>query len=276
MECEFCHNTLANKGSLKYHQKTAKYCLKLRGKCDALFRCKGCNQRFTVKQSLSRHEVICIEMRIKERDDATKDRYEERIRELQFMLEEREKHLENQQIKYDNQIKELQDKLENVAISAVSRPTTTNKHIINNYINRLEVITDEHLLEQSSYLTIEHIQKGPEGYAEYALEYPLKNRIVCVDYSRRKVKFKDREGRVVTDPEMGRLATKFFDSIKNQNHALIAEYGEQLKKEAFTEHDIDKLVEIASYRSAINKGSEGEKTEFYHDFVKNVCSGTVV
>jgi len=35
--------------------------------------------------------------------------------------------------KKDSTIKELQDKLENIAVKAVSRPTTTNKTQINNF-----------------------------------------------------------------------------------------------------------------------------------------------
>ena len=84
-------------------------------------------------------------------------------------------------------------------------------------------------LYQVDNLTIEHIQKGPEGYAEYVLEYPLKNRIVSVDYSRRKVKFKDKDGNVITDPEMTNIATKLFQSIKDKNKDLIFSYGTELR-----------------------------------------------
>ena len=33
------------------------------------------------------------------------------------------------------------------------------------------------LKESIGNLTIDHIKKGPEGYAQYALYYPLKDRI---------------------------------------------------------------------------------------------------
>ena len=58
-------------------------------------------------------------------------------------------------------------KLENIAIKAVSKSTTTNnnKTMINNYIQQLQPITDEHLSDNVQYLTIDHIMKGPEGYA---------------------------------------------------------------------------------------------------------------
>ena len=101
-------------------------------------------------------------------------------------LEDKVKELENENIKqkeqleiYKLQVEKLQDKLENIALQAVKRPTTTNmnKTQINNYIQKMEPISSEHMLEQSNKLTLEHIQKGASGYAEYALEYPLKERI---------------------------------------------------------------------------------------------------
>jgi fructose-1,6-bisphosphatase len=111
-------------------------------------------------------------------------------------------------------IKDLQDKLENIAIKAVEKSTTTtikNTHI--NYIQKMEPITQEHLITHAPQLTIEQAS----GYAEYSLEGPLKDRIVCVDYSRRKIKFKDIEGNVITDPEM----TKLAPSIKDKSSQLV-------------------------------------------------------
>jgi len=35
-------------------------------------------------------------------------------------------------------------------------------------------------------LTLDHHVKGAEGYAEYALEFPFKDKIVCVDVNRNK------------------------------------------------------------------------------------------
>ena len=48
----------------------------------------------------------------------------------------------------------------------------------------MQPITQEYLINHTPSLTIEHIKKGASGYAEYALEGPLKGRIACVDYSR--------------------------------------------------------------------------------------------
>jgi hypothetical protein len=171
-------------------------------------------------------------------------------------------------------IQTLQDKLENIAIKAVQRPTNMTKNTqINNYIQQLKPVTDEYFLNNVQHLSIDHILKGPEGYAKYALEYPLKDRMICVDYSRRKVKFKDKDGNVITDPEMTNLATKFFNSIKDKNKELIIEYGNKLKENFGDE--VDTIVKIFDYKNAIDNGSEGIKTEFHHDFVKQICGQTI-
>ena len=165
--------------------------------------------------------------------------------------------------------------MENIAIKAVSRPTTPNTQI-NNYIQQLKPVTDEHLIDSVSNLTIDHIIKGPEGYAEYALEYPLKDRMLCSDYSRRKVKFKDKDGKVVTDPEMNTLALKLFESIKDKNRELIRRYANEVKEKLGDDNVMDIVVKLFDYKAAVEKGSDGgDKTEFHHDFVRQMCSQTI-
>ena len=167
----------------------------------------------------------------------------------------------------------MQDKLENIAIKAVQTPTTKNTQI--NYIQQLQPVTEEHLVNNVSNLTIDHIIKGPEGYAEFALNYPLKDRLLCSDYARRKVKFKDKDGKVITDPEMNILAVKFFESIKEKNKELICKYANELKERLGDDNVMDTVVKLFDYKAAVERGSEGERTDFHHDFVKRMCSQTL-
>lgn len=39
---------------------------------------------------------------------------------------------------------------------------------------------------------------------------------------------------------------------------------------------INDLIEILDIKSGIDNGADGSKTEFYHDFVKNICGKTIV
>jgi hypothetical protein len=266
MECEFCKNKFSTKANLIHHQKTTRYCLKLRDKQPKkIYSCKLCKKEYTSNFRLSAHLVKCIENSselIQLRD------------ELKIVKNDNNNLIK--QVFYQTQtIKDLHDKLENVAIKAVSRPTTSNKTHITNYIHNMKPVTDEHLLDNVHHLTIEHIKKGPEGYAEYALEYPLKDRMICSDYARRKIKFKDTDGNVITDPEMTTLARKFFLSIKEKNKELICKSANELREKIGDDNVMDTVVKMFDYKSDIEKGSDGEKTDFHHDFVKQVCSQTV-
>jgi seryl-tRNA synthetase len=187
-------------------------------------------------------------------------------------IEKQRDEIEKQQNKYEEQIKTLQDKLENIALQAVSRPTTTNKTQINNFIQNMEPITKEKLVEYTPQLTLEHIQKGASGYAEYALEYPLKDRLICVDYSRRKIKFKNKEGDLIADPEMVKLAPMFFESIKDKSSQIVYSQNDPNMDSAMFEQ----VAKLFNMNSDVKNASDGVKSDFYHDFVKHVCSGSVV
>jgi hypothetical protein len=272
LECIHCKNMFSTKTSLNNHQKTAKYCLKLQGKKSSYkYTCDSCNMSFHKIFNLNRHSETCkTNDKVYKYMDTIKEK-NNKIHEMSIKLEEKELQLE----KYEQTIKELQDKLENIAIKAVSRPTTRNTQI-NNYIQQLKPVTDEHLIDSVSNLTIDHIIKGPEGYAEYALEYPLKDRMLCSDYSRRKVKFKDKDGKVVTDPEMNTLALKFFESIKDKNRELIRRYANEAKEKLGDDNVMDTVVKLFDYKAAVEKGSDGgDKSEFHHDFVRQMCSQTI-
>lgn len=267
MNCEFCKNIFSTKPNLIHHQKTAVYCLKLRddNKPEKDFVCKFCKKEYTSNFRLSTHLVKCFE----------KSQEQRALREELKIVRNDNKNLIKQLEDCKKTITDLQDKLENVAIKAVSRPTTSNKTQINNYIHNMQPVTDEILYDNVQHLTIDHIKKGAEGYAEYALEYPLKDKLLCSDFSRRKVKFKDKDGNIITDPEMTNLARKFFASIKDKNKELICKSANELREKLGDYNVMDTVVKLFDYKSDIEKGSDGEKTEFHHDFVKQVCSQTI-
>jgi hypothetical protein len=258
-ECRICNNIFSSQSSLNNHQKRAKYCKRIQeGNILTQFKCDCCTKEYTSKENLIFHQKNCTSYLL---NDQTNN-YKEKIIELSNTIEE-----------YKKQVKELQDKLENIAVKAVSRPT--NKTQINNFIQQLQPLSEEKLKESVDNLTIDHIKKGPEGYAQYALDYPLKDKMICVDFSRRKVKFKDKDGNIITDPEMAGLATKFFNSIKDKNKELICVYANELKEKLGDNDIMDTMVKIFDYKMSVDKGSDGEKTEFHHDFVTQMCSQTL-
>lgn len=94
---------------------------------------------------------------------------------------------------------------------------------------------------------------------------PPKDRLLCSDYVRRKV---------ITYPEMTILAVKFFESI-NEKNKLICKYANELKERLCDDNVMDTVVKLFDYKAAVEKCSEGERTDFHHDFVKRMCSQTL-
>ena len=108
--------------------------------------------------------------------------------------------------------------------------------------------------------------KEPESNNQYVF-YPLKDMMICVDYSRRKIKFKDKYGNVITDPDMSCLAAKFFNSIKDMNKEQICFYSDELK-EKLGNDIINTMVKIFDYKTR-------ETSDFHYDFLVHMCSNTV-
>jgi hypothetical protein len=264
MECTYCKNTFSNNNSLICHQKTAKYCLEMQGIKKNTYMCDSCDKILSTKNRLLTHYISCIKHNQKNNNvsfNMEKQQLLEKIQTLESLLTKKDEHIEK-----------LESKLENLAIKAIQKSTTTIKNTNINYIQKMEPITKEHLVTHCPQLTIEHIKKGASGYAEYALGGPLKDRIACVDYSRRKIKFKDREGNLITDPEMSKLAPMFFDSIKDKNSQLVY----SLNNSDMDSSMFEEVAKLFNTNADVKNGAIGIKTDFYHDFIKQVCSGSVV
>ena len=207
------------------------------------------------------------------------------------MLSEKEKII----LKLETQIKELQEHLANIAKEAASRPTnvTNQNNKVQQIINSLQPVTAQHFIDSVDKLTMEHIKGGPEGYADYALEFPLKNRVTCTDFARKKIKYKNEEGQLVTDPEMTTLMKKLFSAIQERNSQLIKEYAVEMQaklwglpddgKEDLDEKEAESLFEkmesirvmllpIMSQDRQVRELAQGARTELYFDVLRVVCS----
>jgi len=294
MECQYCFTTFKTMSNLNYHMKNAKYCINNRPEKheqNTSFQCKKCNKILTSKQRKETHENKC-------KSTIVEDEKKLEFRLLQQRLEDKNKYIE----RLESEVKNLQNQLERIAIEAIIKPDTViNNHLTNNQnrinqvVNNLIPITDDHLKEQTQFLTLDHIKNGVNGYVQYALEYPLKNRIACTDYSRRKIKYKDENGEVIDDPEMAKLCQKLFQAINQRNSILIDEYIKELSDKfnitlnnpnQLTEEEcdifiadgdklIDELFKVKSQKKEITEAANGVKTEIFHDFVKDICSKTV-
>jgi hypothetical protein len=128
----------------KIIKSSAKYCL---NKNENKYICTSCNKIICTKNRLNTHKQTC-------------SLYKENVIEQKYEIQLN--NLRDQLVQKDKQIQYLQDKLENIA---VEKSTTTIK---NTHIQKMEPITQEHLITHAAQLTIEQAS----GYAEYALEGP--------------------------------------------------------------------------------------------------------
>ena len=318
MQCEYCEKVLKTSSSLKLHQKTTKYCLVKQNKMvENEFSCFACGAGFTLKSSLHSHLKICkentpetelrreYERREKEIISTYDKKLEENNIENNKKMSDKDKIISEQkniikelQTEYkrhmEMQNKDLQDRMQSMAEKAIDKPSTVNQNTINQIINNLLPITTEHLNNQAQYLTIDHVKNGAVGYAKYALEHPLKDRLVCTDTSRKKGKYKDSDGNIVSDPEMSSITKKLFLAIKDRNSELITEYANDLKVKldsfgsdnnemtneetveitGMTDDLIDLVTSVFSQKRQSNEISDGLKPELFHQFVKEISTGS--
>ena len=298
MECKYCNQILKTASSLKQHQKTAKYCLsKQDKKLSNDHICVACGKKFTRKSSLDDHIQICKEntpekeiiRQYERREKEIIGQYEKKLAEKDIVI----KQFQDDQRK---QINDLTDRIQSMAEKAISKPSTVNKNITttNQVINNMMPITDEHLQEHVQNLNPLHVQNGASGYAKYALEYPLKDMIVCTDFQRRSCKYKDENGKVVTDPEMTKITKRLFSAIKDRNEELINEYSSELQAKwktlntsgpsemneeeivdfsSKTNDALEFAMNVLSQKRQVNEMADGMRPELFYGFVRELAAG---
>jgi hypothetical protein len=312
--CTFCDYETSRKHDLKKHMKTAKYCLKiqseknsektkkklyklkqntvtktteyLRAKVskseqkslkkneDKSYQCQFCLEKFSRKYNLVRHEKSCklgVIMSISVENQKLLEINKKISKEILEIRKEYEEKLRQK----DLEIKEL-------AMAGINRPTTINRNkiTINQKISNLDPLHFEKMGEYSEYLTIDHIKAGLDGYVDYALEYPFKNRVVCSDFARKKIKYKDTDGNVINDPEMTKLAKRFFESISQKNQELTQQYANEIREKwgkvpGMYEYMMNLLENLGNNQESISQSSQGISTDFAKHFIHSICSRSV-
>lgn len=239
INCEFCGNTFKEKRNLLKHHKTAIFCIKIRN----------------------------------EKNDKLKEiEYQNQIKILSEKLQERDKTIEE----LKENITCLQNKLENIALQSVKRPTITNN---TTNIVSLQPLTSEWLNSQATFLTREHIEKGISGYAEFAKNYSLKDRVKCVDFSRKNFQFINGDGETIKDNKGNRICKLFFDSIKTKNEELVELIKEDILQQVSESSSpletnilLNLMTDIINISRGIKKVSEGEGDQIKDSFSRELCN----
>lgn len=275
--CEYCNKQFSSRGNLNTHKKNAKYCLEQQRDIQDIqspkYQCNFCEKILTSKYRLNDHFVIC---KVK-REIETKKEQEKEKTFTDNLIAEKDKIIQEMK----QTIQDLQNKLYELA----SRPQVVNSNSNNNNTNHtnkimnLQMITQEHLNSQAQHLTLEHIKKGAVGYGEYFLDHPLKDRVVCTDFSRRKIKYKNENGEIITDPELTILSESLFKSIRERNRELAMQYTKELTERFANKNDpaemsyfMDLATKFSEQDIAVGKMLDGVRNDMFHDIIRHICS----
>jgi hypothetical protein len=150
----------------------------------------------------------------------------------------------------ESSIRELESKpgLFNRTMAQLTGKNCAKPLLVKSSENSDLTITEEWLIENAKFLTIEHILRGPEGYADYALSYPLNGRLIEEDYSNPTfIKYKDRTGDIITD-HGGKMMTKMLlDSVREKTYELI-ELNDNVRFEC---EDIEDSIFMEEFRKIL-------------------------
>jgi hypothetical protein len=269
MKCEFCHNEFSNKQNLNSHQKRTKYCLVIQGQQGAQgleMECNSCHKTFNSKYNYGRHVKTCKQLNENLLKDAQAGNLR-MVREISLLKQKVEILTADK--------KDLQDRYDNLSVIAVKKPTTSTKNIqINNYIKNMAPLLVDEIKDMAPMLTLEHHVKGAEGYAEYALEFPFREKIVCVDVARDKIKYKNEHGDIIEDVGLKKVMTKLCGALKDRSFNLSQEHYDKLSQE-FNGDEMDdfNFMETAM---AITKYANGKESDFCREVIKRISKGSVV
>jgi hypothetical protein len=209
----------STKGVLNTHQKSAKYCLVLQNASTkgVVYNCEHCSNNYTQKIALDRHLLKCVNKMTKEKDN---------------IIEKQKVEL----FQKDQQIKELQDKIENIALQAVKKPTSVHNNTTTNTNNTVMMMkpfdmNDKEVISKavSDSFNQNHLLCGQKGVAKFAAEYLLKDengdpKYICTDPSRQVYKFKTPSGEIEKDLKANKLTIALMDAnMIGKSHSITME-----------------------------------------------------
>ena len=263
MECQFCNNVFSNKQNLNAHQKRAQYCLKIQGKIlEREYICDTCGKSFCSTSKLRRHKINCSSKELV----IDLKRINKELQEKNISLEERCKTL-------SEQLRQTQASYEKLSLTAVKRPTVSNKTMyVNNLIKNMQPLTIKDIESTVPMLTLEHHAQGAEGYAQFALEFPFKDKIVCVDVSRNKIKYKNDEGDIIEDVGFRKMMIKLCKSLRDRSFSLSIQHIDKLSADwSEKEREAYDFMEAAV---AISTYAQGRENEFCNKIIKLISKGS--
>ena len=286
MECEYCQKIFSNRGNLNYHQKTAKFCFKLREEKNleknlSIYKCEYCETDFTRLSVLQNHYLSCKKKNISNYREENQNlkKINQDLQNQVYYLTEKNKEYKEQNQNLQNQIKEL-------ATIAIEKPNKTinnnsnsnNKNIDNRTVNMVPFnLTQEKIVDiLKNKFEEKHLLRGQAGLADFCLENILitpekKFLYKCCDPSRNHFIFVDDEGKLQKDVDAKFLTHLIYEPARQKSREIYQEcadryfdnyeYNDENKDETESEDRLsfmsDKVLEINLLKSNNSKFIKG-------------------
>lgn len=183
---------------LKRHQHTAKYCLEKQRTDTLLFKCEDCYKEYSRPDSLKRHQRSCKRHLLEKDADSPQS-----------------------QMPPHTDVGALAEMVAKLIQVPTQTPTPNCTRAPQQNAVNLNALTDAHILRCLDDLSLHYIMEGGIGYANYAGGYPFKDFVICPDVSRKKLRYKDENGRIVNDTGGFKLTQRFFQLIAPRNEQII-------------------------------------------------------
>ena len=276
--CNYCNTKFTSVSALNNHQKKAKYCLVIQGKIQPKninFKCEYCSKILSTKQNLDNHvnkcqlieeekeEIEKFECKFCYKNLSTKHSLmyhldicdKKKEREIEVLRKEKDKEIEilrkefkDKFLKQEEQIKDLQNKLDKIANKAIDRPTITNNTINNKF--ELNTFPSQSEIDQKieSQFNDKYLLDGIKGVAQFVYDHIVKLEdgsiaYACFDTSRQVFKYKDQNGNEIKDPKAVKLRKMIKPGLLRQSQTLFDYFNEEcdyLEKRKTSGLDVDR------------------------------------
>ncbi len=219
----------------------------------SIYKCEYCNKEFQRKYNLQVHQ---------KRTQYCLARQELACR---SPVQLPESNMQTQKMLFDL-IKQLQQTIEKL--------TDNQRNVV---LQNLTPVTDEEIQEHLDHLTLDFICQGAKGYANFANYYPFKNRILCTDRARKKLKYRNHDGEIIEDSGGIKLVQRFFRARAPRNEEIINAEYRTLQEEvrdiaaagtAYTTN-LTKATKLQSLLISCQEAARGEENELTKEFVNH-------
>jgi hypothetical protein len=214
--------------------------------------------------SLLKHQETCKLFQ-------TTEKYERLLvaTDVRYQIALLEKDEENMRLTEEN------NRLRNEITSLSTRPIYVTNNTVNNVnVNNGTINTCFNIDTVKSYLhklEDEHIEDGASGLARFAVDYPLRNSVICTDVSRQVLAYITPDGMLRKDYGHAVVSPKFFKGVQGKvsdRIPIILEKRKQLSTDPI--YLLDEEIRLKTIDKNVRDAANGKDSKFVRTWTKDV------